>query len=146
MFDQNTISIRRFCAQGIVWTGTAPLRDFPRLLTASLSPDAALSYRVEGRRDTQGRDCLQVRIDVQITLECQACLQPALHRMQVDRVLYPVVDGRQMEALEDEFRLFGREELEAIELPDSVDLVELVEDEFLLALPLVPRHEEDDCP
>ena len=58
--------------------------------------------------------------------------------LQVDRVIRFVEGEETAERLDEE----GEEDVLA--LSRSVDLLELVEDELILALPIVPRHET--CP
>jgi uncharacterized protein len=71
-------------------------------------------------------------------LQCQRCLLPLDESVHVDRHFRFVGDEATAAALDDEM------EDEVLALPRSLDLRELVEDEMLLALPLVPRH--DVCP
>src|SRR5262249_20365248 len=59
--------------------------------------------------------------------------------LDVDRRIRFVADPEQAEALDAEL------EDDVLELQRHMDLRELVEDELLLALPLVPRH-EGACP
>lgn len=70
-------------------------------------------------------------------LFCQRCLGPLLLPLQVQREFY-FVPGEDVAAkLDDEL------EVDVLELTPALDLHELIEDELILALPLVPRHA--DC-
>jgi len=73
-----------------------------------------------------------------VILQCQRCLQPLVEAVEVDRHFRFVADEDVAAKLDDEI------EDEVLALPRTLDLRELVEDEMLLALPLVPRH--DLCP
>ncbi|HEY9107287.1 MAG TPA: YceD family protein, partial [Roseateles sp.] len=66
------------------------------------------------------------------------CLGALAVPLDVDRWIRFVPDAAQAEALDAEL------EDDVLELQRQMDLRELVEDELLLALPLVPRHEA--CP
>ena len=71
-------------------------------------------------------------------MACQRCLAPVSTPASVDRWIRFVTGEAQAEALDAE------SEDDVLALPRWLDLAELVEDELLLALPIVPRHET--CP
>ena len=73
-----------------------------------------------------------------VVLQCQRCLRPLDEAVHVDRHFRFVADEDTAAALDDET------EDEVLVLQKSLNLRDLVEDEMLLALPLVPRH--DVCP
>ena len=79
---------------------------------------------------------LQARAEV--ALQCQRCLQPMASTIDIDRVFRFAADEREAERLDEET------DDEVLVLEPSLDLHALLEDELILALPLVPRHEE--CP
>ena len=92
--------------------------------------------QVRGWIDARDRPCLDVRMTGQLQVLCQRCMRP----MPVD------VDVGQTLA-------FGEEGLEEAADPDSVevlplmahvDLAELAEEELLLSLPMLPRHQDCD--
>lgn len=70
-----------------------------------------------------------------VWLECQRCLQPVAVPLEVRRS-FRFVRGEDAAA-----RLDAETEDDVLELTQTLDLRELVEDELLLALPIVPRHE-----
>ena len=73
-----------------------------------------------------------------VRLQCQRCLAAVDVPLEVDRRFRFVSDETAAERLDEEI------EDEVLVLGRSLDLHELVEDELLLAMPLVPRH--DVCP
>jgi len=81
---------------------------------------------------------LHLLADADVVLQCQRCLLPLDEAVHVDRRFRFVADEDAAAALDDEI------EDEVLALPRTLDLRDLVEDEMLLALPLVPRH--DICP
>ena len=81
---------------------------------------------------------LHLLADADVILQCQRCLLPLDEAVQVDRHFRFVKDEDTAAALDDET------EDEVLALPKTLNLRDLVEDEMLLALPLVPRH--DVCP
>ena len=81
---------------------------------------------------------LHLLADADVILQCQRCLLPLDEAVHVDRHFRFVADEDAAAALDDEI------EDEVLALPKTLNLRDLVEDEMLLALPLVPRHEA--CP
>jgi len=81
---------------------------------------------------------LHLRADAALPLRCQRCLQPLLEPLHVVRDFQFVADEAAAESLDNEA------EHEVLVLARELDLHELLEDELLLDLPLVPRHET--CP
>ena len=73
-----------------------------------------------------------------VWLTCQRCLQPFEVPLAFERRLRFVHGEAEAEALDAE------SEDDVLALSRSLDLRELIEDELLLALPIVPRH--DVCP
>ena len=69
---------------------------------------------------------------------CQRCLLPVDVPLLVERSFRFVADEATAEALDDEV------EEDLLALSRDFDLHALIEDELLMALPVVPRHEE--CP
>jgi uncharacterized protein len=81
---------------------------------------------------------LHLLAEADVILQCQRCLLPLDEAVHVDRHFRFVADEDAAAALDDEI------EDEVLVLAKSLNLRDLVEDEMLLALPLVPRH--DVCP
>lgn len=77
---------------------------------------------------------LHLRAQAEVPLTCQRCLEPVDEALAVDRWFRFVADEAQA-AREDE-----EAEEDVLPLDAAFDLQALVEDELLMALPLVPRH------
>lgn len=80
---------------------------------------------------------LQVQIHTQVPLLCQRCLQPYSQAVAVDRWFRFVLDEAQALQEDDDVP----EDL--LVWTPKFNLLELIEDEVLLDLPLIPKHE--DC-
>ncbi|GAA5137068.1 hypothetical protein GCM10025767_17270 [Thalassotalea piscium] len=74
-----------------------------------------------------------------VSLACQRCTEAFEHKLELDFKFSPVKDAEAAENLPSYY--------DAIELDENgeVNLRELVEDELLLAIPLIPRHELEQC-
>ncbi len=114
-----------------------------RLASASFEPaPAPVRWEVHGERlalPGAGKwPSLRVEADTAVMLQCQRCLQPMRWPLQARRRIF-FVDGEDAAAALD-----ADSEDDVLALTPALDLQALVEDELLLALPVVPRHEV--CP
>jgi uncharacterized protein len=126
--------------------GRVPLDRMPRLAADLQGPaDGApteVVWSAEGLWSQPAGDEPQVRLRLRVRasvwLACQRCLQPVAVPLQIDRTL------RFARGEDEAARLDEEGEEDVLELTRALDLPALVEDELILALPLVPRH--DTCP
>jgi uncharacterized protein len=116
--------------------------DSPRLPNrAERDPLRRVRWHAVGSlRKVGGEDQVWLRLQAgaDVVLQCQRCLLPMTLPVEVDRHFRFVADEDTAAVLDDEI------EDEVLVLARSLNLRDLVEDEMLLALPLVPRH--DVCP
>ena len=89
-------------------------------------------------RHVQPEIWVHLQADTRLPLVCQRCLLPVDVPVAVDRSFRFVADEATAAAQDDE----AEEDLLA--LSRSFDLLELIEDELLMELPVAPRHEV--CP
>lgn len=81
---------------------------------------------------------LHLTAAAQVALTCQRCLKPVHEDIDIDRWIRFVDTEAEAAALDVD------SDDDVLALPRHLDARELIEDELLLALPLVPRHEV--CP
>ncbi len=144
--DPLRLDVAALCAAGQALSGAWPGQALQRLAESQSPPQdsslADVAWRCAGRQQAQhvGQAELWLDLDVQaeVWLSCQRCLQPLRQRLDIRQRLQFVRSAAEAEALDEEA------EHDVLALPQALDLRELVEDELLLALPLVPRH--DTCP
>jgi len=116
-------------------SGSLDLSRLPRLVEMGCGV-RCLSYVLRGRKDDQGRCWLQVSGDGTLILECQRCLKPFMFPLVFRTELLLVETEREIEAADDGF--------DRVLAGKSMYVDRLVEDEVILALPMVPRHEHCD--
>lgn len=131
-------------AQGEL-SGEWPLQALDRLadLVLGAEPEGApIHWQAEGEQrtvtGTEPEVWLHLTAQACVNMRCQRCLGALVVPLDLDRWIRFVRDANLAETLDAEL------EDDVLELQRHMDLRELVEDELLLALPLVPRH--DDCP
>lgn len=97
------------------------------------------TWRAEGEsrpvRGGASQTWLHLRASTRLSLVCQRCLGPVDTPLQAERS-FLFVEGEDTAA-----QLDADTEDDVLALTRSLDLRTLVEDELLLAMPLVPRHE-----
>jgi uncharacterized protein len=142
--DPLRLDVAALAREGAPIDGEWTLGALPRLAEATVSPpgDGAQApvrwQAVAESRALRGGAAqlwLQLQAEAAVWLQCQRCLQPMRQPLQVERAFRFVRDEAQADA-ED---LDSEEDVLALQR--SLDLQALVEDELILALPLVPRHE-----
>ncbi len=135
----SVIDVRAFCRGDATAQGSLALASLPRLATSLQgAADTNVAWSAHGElRPVTGaapEHWLQLRANAVVPLQCQRCLQAYLQDLQVDRRFLFVAHESQAERLDEEL------EDDVLVMPVRLDLAELLEDELILALPLVPRH------
>ncbi|MBL8289944.1 MAG: DUF177 domain-containing protein [Rubrivivax sp.] len=141
----HSFDVAAFCRGSNELQGRFSLAELPRVADSVLraadgAADAPVQWRVAGAVQPGSRApfVVDLGVDSTLTLECQRCLQPVTVPLSVERRL------RFVEGEDEAARLDEELEDDVLALTHRLDLRALVEDELLLALPLVPRH--DTCP
>jgi len=123
---------------------TEPIADFPRLLEA-LADDSGQAqwtavFKQTGQDPTRP---VQMRLTgrAQCNVPCVRCLDGLPVELAIDRNFELVTDEQTAAALDAQ-----NGDRDVLAAPAPWNLAELVEDEFLLALPLMPRHEKCEIP
>jgi len=127
----------RFCRDGQSWETRSEVAAFPRL--AHEFTQGTLICRVVGRVDPRGGLSLQLTVSGKVELPCQRCLGNMPYKVEVGRTLYLARNEAEME------RLDALPDSDAIQAGETLNLVDLVEDEVLLSLPLSVMHAEGEC-
>jgi uncharacterized protein len=145
--DPKRLDVAAFAAAGDELEGRWSMERLARLTAATLpplagAPRAGVAWQVQGERgallNAGVQPSLAIRADTEVTLECQRCLQPMTVPLQAERLIF-FVDGEDAAAALD-----AESEDDVLALTPALDLEALIEDELILALPLIPRH--DVCP
>lgn len=121
--------------------GGLPLARLLRLNEYLTENVGSVAYRLYGRIDVDGRKQLVLTVEGELSLHCQRCLEAVVYPLHVDSVLELVRsdDDLSQEDLEDDSKDF-------LVAQRDLDVVGLIEDEIILALPVAPRHENCTLP
>lgn len=143
-FAAGRLDVKGFAEEGATLQGEQPLRELARLLAetdgrgASSPVTWSASGELRNPRHVHPEIWLHLEARTVLPLTCQRCLGPVDVAVAVDRT-FRFAPDEDMAAAQDE-----ESEEDVLALTRSFDLLELVEDELLMELPLAPRHET--CP
>lgn len=138
------LDLRQLAREGGALAGQAPAAAFERLTEGGTAEGGLLvrwTASAEWRPVVGGADQLWLRLtaDGHVPQVCQRCLSPFWQPVALERWFRFVADEATAEAQDED------SEEDVLAFVPRFDLQSLVEDELLLALPLVPMH-EPDCP
>ncbi|MEO6033407.1 MAG: YceD family protein [Burkholderiaceae bacterium] len=146
-FAPARLDVEAFANQGAELAGRDPVSRLDRLASSLASEDGApevateVEWRARGERRVlrgEAQVWLHLEAHAKLPLECQRCLMPVIVAVDVERSLR-FVHGEDAAA-----QIDADSEDDVLALTRALDLHGLIEDELMLALPLVPRHEH--CP
>ncbi|AKJ31172.1 YceD family protein [Caldimonas brevitalea] len=142
-FNPQRLDVREFIQAQVAVRGEWPLAALPRLAQEAHADAqagdqpvqwAARGWQVE-KRGAAAELWMHVSASTVLGLECQRCLQPVETALEVERDFRFVADEATAAQID------ADSEEDVLALSRSLNLQELVEDELILALPLVPRHD-----
>ncbi|MCA2018473.1 23S rRNA accumulation protein YceD [Vibrio tritonius] len=89
--------------------------------------------------DEQRLVVISGKANIQVDLECQRCNEVFAHECDVEFTYTPYYSAKSEEDAPEEYDL--------VDLNDfgELDVIQLVEDEFILNLPQVAMHDESEC-
>ncbi len=111
---------------------------FARLSESLVDDQGAVSGRFVFERDEQRTVTFRSELDVTVKMVCQRCLDVVELPIHSECMYAVVNEGASTQHLPK-----GYDVLEVGE--DPLDLLALMEDELMLALPIVPLHDLKDC-
>ena len=120
------------------FAGTVPLAQMARLAAQLADKAGQLEVELEAGQDAAGRPALRGAVRGELNLTCQRGLHPFTWPCQVDTAL------RLVSSEAEEEKAMGEADTHLV-VDDQLPLRDIVEDEVLLALPMMPRCDDPDC-
>jgi len=136
-----TIDPLRLAKADAALSGSYELCQFDRV-NASLKDGSKVqvSYKLEFSRDDKNQlFCIVGDLETVLPQVCQRCMQPMQHQLSIAIKLAIVSNEEEAENLPAEFEPY-------VDTGVPVKLQDFIEDELLLAMPLVSLHDEQECP
>ena len=124
--------------QGIV-EGSFPVKQLERFGEMLVDLAGDVNLRLAFSKGEHDRTEVHGHVATEVRLECQFCLRPVTIRLSSEIAVIVVKSEAELEKLE--------EEQDGIISADKLmPIAALVEDELMLAVPMIPRHGDGECP
>ncbi|MEN9769196.1 MAG: hypothetical protein RLZZ180_826 [Pseudomonadota bacterium] len=141
--DARALNLPAVAPQGLSLSGQTEVGELGRLLQeleASAAAPIAWQAHLQWRQAAGASAQLWLHLQAQarLPLGCQRCLAPVLEAIEIDR-WFRFVESEEVALAEDDDC-----EEDLLVMQPQFDLLNLLEDELLLDLPLVPMHKR--CP
>lgn len=120
--------------------GSLEVSSLPRLAEELASDKGEVKYDLNFKIDEEGYSVIEVQAQAGLHLVCQRCMGPFVYEVKLHSNLSPVADETKAKDLPERFEAWPLSE------EMTVSPKEIIEEELLLSLPLVPMHKEAECP
>jgi uncharacterized protein len=128
----------RYAEQGLALAGTLKVTDMARLSGNVLPSDARVKVDLQFGVDEQGTTFVKGHLSTKLLLQCQRCMGPFTYEIISDFALGIANTLDEADALPKHYE-------PVLTVAGQLALRDLVEDELILALPIVPKHALNDC-
>lgn len=121
------------------YLGLIPGKNLVRLqeLLVEACPD--IDAQIHFDVDEQGIKVIRGHAEVTVVLACERCGDPMILPVQCDFVYAPITKRQKATDMPEEYEPIDLDEL------GEVNLHQIVEDELMLTMPVVPKHDEQAC-
>jgi len=133
-----TLDVRKAAARGVTVSGVLRLSELTRLMAALASDRGHIEAKIDCDRDEENRFVAEVKVQAEVEVLCQRCLESMPITLATDNRLAIVGDDDKAKQLPSHLEPWVVEE-------DQGELWLLVEDEIMLGLPIVSYHESKEC-
>lgn len=128
----------RFAEQNLRLDGVVKVADMHRLSSSLKSHDSVVNITLQFGVDEQGITFLKGSLKTELTLQCQRCMEAFVYEIISDFTLGIVNTLDEANSLPERYE-------PALAKEGSLALRDLIEDEIILNLPIIPRHEPENC-
>ena len=141
MSQQIVIDSLAFVREARSLQGEMPVAQLVRAHDWLAETAGVLAYRVEAGQGDRGEPQLLIAVEGVLQLRCQRCLEAMAYPLQLSSRIELV--GSETDITQEELEDDSKDYLPA---QKELDVVALIEDEIILALPFAPRHESCSTP
>ena len=140
MSDRYTESIDPYAlaTQGRLIEGKVALADLKRVLPLLRSSNGEVVFSLNFDIDEMGMPRIRGKVQATLSLQCQRCMED-MEFPVLSRVRLGIVPSREAaKQIPDNY--------DPLVSDDETSIVSIIEDELILALPIVAMHKIEDCP
>lgn len=128
----------RYAEQRLRLDGILKIIDMSRLKANIATNDDIVNVKLQFGVDEQQITFLTGHLETKLTLQCQRCMEPFIYEIISNFDLGIVSTLDEANALPERYE-------PALAKEGNLALRELIEDEIILNLPIIPRHEPAEC-
>ena len=132
------IDPRKLALQGITLEGEFSAKDLPRLSASVEAVNSSISVALEFSRDQSGQPLVKGEAKISVDVICQRCLDPVSIEIKAAIALQVIWSEDRIANVSPDYEPW-------IVVDKIADLAVAIEDELLLALPIVSYHDIDKC-
>jgi uncharacterized protein len=140
MSEQASIDGLKFAREGQRLRGSVPVVQLRRIAEELFERTGDVSYSLEGRFDRNGKPVIDVEVRALLALVCQRCLGHLELELERHSRLVLAAVGESLPSVDTE--KFGTE---TVPVESVANVLDLVEQEVLLGIPLAPAHPAGMC-
>jgi uncharacterized protein len=119
-------------------SGNLSIKDLPRLKELLVDQNGDIAVDLELGRDQEGYYFIRGKAAGILHLQCQRCLEGMDYPLAITISLSPVMSDASAKGLPSRYEPIFIED-------DSIVISTLIEDEIMIALPMIPKHDVADC-
>lgn len=134
-----TLDPVRSAQKRLSYDGYLAISQLPRLAEMLLSQEGQIDVVFQCGIDEQGKYFLRGQLSGQVQLNCERCSTPMAQAIDSEFAYTPVQPDWDLAELPEAY------EPVTVDEQGEINLHQLLEDEVILALPIVPRHPEAEC-
>lgn len=128
----------RFAEAGAQLEGVLLVKDMPRLCTSLASDEGQVHLNARFGIDEQGTPYVRGEIEAKLTLQCQRCMETFVYDIMTGFLSGIVRSEEEAKQLAEVYEPVLAEE-------NALIIRDLIEDELIVSLPIVPMHNPKDC-
>ncbi len=133
------IEPKTLAEQDANFSGKIAISKFARLRDLLTNTDGDVSVALQVKRDEDGIIFIRGKVETQLQLACQRCGEPVSCDINVELKIRPVITDKQAASVQKSHDLW-------VTNREPILVQELVEEELLLSLPMIAKHEIEQCP
>lgn len=118
--------------------GDVSIADLARLSAESVNKSSSLHWTLQGGADSLNHPQLILTVSGVIELMCQRCMTPSKFALESESILILATTDERADEID---ILLADDTVDVIVGSKVMDVMELIEDEALLAMPLAPKHD-----
>ena len=136
MSNEKVIDSISFAKKSESLQGKIAVSRFERAADSLAESTGEIKFSLDGKLDSRRRPSLFLSVHGPLMLICQRCLTAFEHELNIGRQLVLVASESQLPELDDE-----DPDVDVVVATEKMNVLDLIEDEIILSLPLAPRHD-----